>query len=65
MAGLRWLNYDWKNREKYTLRLMKCVRFSLMPPWFLVSLIKTNNCTQVDNVVKYPEIQKMINDSIT
>lgn len=64
MAVIRWLMHDWKHRQRYSLRLMKCVRFSLMPPWFLLALVKTTNSPEVEEMIDYPEVKLMIQESI-
>uniref|UniRef100_A0A1A9WF16 BTB domain-containing protein n=1 Tax=Glossina brevipalpis TaxID=37001 RepID=A0A1A9WF16_9MUSC len=65
MSAIRWLHYDWKERECHMLDLLKCVRFSLMPPWLLVTLTNTSECSEIDQIIKHPEVKKMINNGIT
>lgn len=65
MAMVRWLSHDWAEREKDMLKIVKCVRFSLMPPWFLVTLNKNTDCEEIDRIVCHPEVKKMINDGIS
>ncbi|XP_046801331.1 uncharacterized protein LOC111684568 [Lucilia cuprina] len=65
MSVVRWLSHNWQEREKYTLELIKCVRFSLMPPWFLVTLNKNTDCLEIDRIIEHPEVKEMINDAIT
>lgn len=65
MSVIRWLSHDWPERQCHMLDLVKCVRFSLMPPWFLVTLNKCTDCPEIDRVIEHSEVKKMINDGIT
>ncbi|KAM7347147.1 uncharacterized protein ACRADG_006807 isoform 3-T3 [Cochliomyia hominivorax] len=65
MSVIRWLSHNWPERECHMLEVIKCVRFSLMPPWFLVTLNKNTDCLEIDRVIEHPEVKKMINDGIT
>ncbi|XP_037825196.1 uncharacterized protein LOC119613271 isoform X2 [Lucilia sericata] len=65
MSVVRWLSYNWQEREKYTLELIKCVRFSLIPPWFLVTLNKNTDCLEIDRIIENPEVKEMISDAVT
>lgn len=65
MSVVRWLNYNWEEREADMLQVVKCVRFSLMPPWFLVTLNKNIDCVEIDRIASHPEVKRMINDGIS
>lgn len=65
MSVVRWLSHNWSERERHMLDVVKCVRFSLMPPWFLVTLNKNTECLEIDRIIDNPEVKKMINDGIT
>ncbi|XP_054730191.1 uncharacterized protein LOC129238966 [Anastrepha obliqua] len=65
MSIVRWLNYNWDEREADMLEVTKCVRFSLMPPWFLVTLNKNIDCVEIDRIASHPEVKRMINDGIS
>lgn len=65
MSAVRWLNHEWPERESHMLEVVKCVRFSLMPPWFLVTLNKNTDCVEIDRIIDLPEVKKMITDGIT
>ncbi|XP_065365467.1 uncharacterized protein LOC135958487 [Calliphora vicina] len=65
MSVVRWLSYNWPEREQHMLAVVKCVRFSLMPLWFLVNLNKNPDCMEIDRITEHPEVKKMINDGIT
>lgn len=65
MSIVRWLSHNWSERESHMMDVIKCVRFSLMPPWFLVTLNKNTDCLEIDRIIEHPEVKKMINDGIT
>lgn len=65
MSAVRWLLFNWEEREKYLLDVMKCVRFGLMTPWQLVELRRNSDCPEIKKVVEFPEVQKMIDDGLS
>lgn len=65
MSVVRWLSHNWEERKCHMLDLIRCVRFSLMPPWFLVTLTKNPECPEIDHIVNHAEVRNMINDGIT
>lgn len=64
MSAARWLNYDWNERSKYLLDLMKCVRFGLIAPIQLVALHDTNDSEEISKIVSNSEVRKMINNGL-
>ncbi|XP_013113282.1 kelch-like protein 40b isoform X2 [Stomoxys calcitrans] len=65
MAAVRWLLYNWDEREPHILDVIKCVRFNLMPAVYLVTLNNDMDVPELQCIVKIPEVKKMINDGIT
>lgn len=65
MVAVRWLNYDWNNRQKSMLEIIECVRFGLMPPWFLVDLKRNNHCRELQKILDNKEVIKMIDDGLS
>ncbi|KAI9582258.1 hypothetical protein GQX74_015381 [Glossina fuscipes] len=65
MSVVRWLSHNWEERKCHMLDLIRCVRFSLMPPWFLVTLMKNPECPEIEHIVNHAEVRNMINDGIT
>ncbi|XP_037936731.1 kelch-like protein 4 [Teleopsis dalmanni] len=65
LSMVRWLNHDWVDRKKLAVSVMKRIRFSLMPPWYLVTLNKKNDCPDTDRVIDFPEVKKFIGDAIS
>lgn len=65
MSAVRWLCHDWSKRKQYVLDVIKCVRFSLMPTIFLITLTNPTDYVEIDRIVTVPEVKQMINDAIT
>ncbi|XP_055914046.1 uncharacterized protein LOC129947492 isoform X2 [Eupeodes corollae] len=65
MSAVRWLNYNWKDRQCHMFDVMKCVRFSLVPPWILVALGRDTECDEVKKVINNPVVKKMIEEGIS
>lgn len=65
MSAIRWLNYNWTEREKFLLDVMNCVRFSLMTPWQLVELKKKAESQEITKVVEVEQVRKMIDDALS
>ncbi|KAL9888084.1 uncharacterized protein ACN2A1_010200 [Glossina fuscipes fuscipes] len=65
MSVVNWLSHNREERKCHMLDLLRCVRFSLMPPWFLVTLTKNSECPEIEHIVNNAEVRNMINDSIT
>lgn len=42
-ATIRWLQHDWNQRRNFTMDLLKCVRFGLIPSW---QIVEYKNCPQ-------------------
>ncbi|XP_055914047.1 kelch-like protein 3 [Eupeodes corollae] len=65
MSAVRWLNYNWKDRQCHMLDVINCVRFGLMPPWILVALGRDIDCEDVQKVIHNPIVKKMIGDGLS
>ncbi|XP_055845675.1 uncharacterized protein LOC129911781 isoform X2 [Episyrphus balteatus] len=65
MSAVRWLSYNWTDRQCHMLDLLKCVRFGLMPPWILVALGRDTDCEAVQRVIDNAEVKKMIEDGLS
>lgn len=63
-AGLRWLFDDWKAHQSDTVKIMSCIRFALVPPWQLVEFSRTSDCLEIAEIMKFPEVMKMVRDSL-
>jgi len=67
-AASRWLLYEWEDRSKHTVRVMKCVRFGLLTS---LQLTQIRHCAEVTNMEDYAqifsfsEVKDMLNDGLT
>ncbi|XP_053625412.1 uncharacterized protein LOC128683624 isoform X2 [Plodia interpunctella] len=64
MAGVRWLNADWPERQQYTVEVMRCVRFGLISPWQLVDIKRNPDNEEILEIVNEPEVQQMVDDGL-
>ncbi|KAL5287638.1 hypothetical protein ACFFRR_008500 [Megaselia abdita] len=65
MVAVRWLNFDWQNRQNLLLEIIKCVRFGLMPPWLLVDLKRNQHCNELQRILNNKDVVKMIDDGLS
>ncbi|KAH8306016.1 hypothetical protein KR018_010747, partial [Drosophila ironensis] len=61
---VRWLTHDWENRLWCADMLMSCVRFNLMPLWFLLYIRRDEANAQIKELIAIDEIDIKINQSI-
>ncbi|CAK1545255.1 unnamed protein product [Leptosia nina] len=64
MAGVRWLYGDWNTRKRFTIDVMKCVRFGLISPWQLVDIKRNPDNAEILEIVNEPQIQQMVDDGL-
>ncbi|XP_018308699.1 uncharacterized protein [Mycetomoellerius zeteki] len=64
MSAVRWLMYDWNERKRYMLEVLKCVRFGLIAPWQLVDVKRNPENPEFMELISYPEVQKMVDDGL-
>lgn len=64
MSAVRWLMYDWEDRKKYMLEVLRCVRFGLIAPWQLVDIKRNPENPEFIELMSYPEVQKMVDDGL-
>lgn len=65
MVAVRWLSYDWKNREQVMLEVVRCIRFGLMPPWLLVDLKRNQHCNELQRILSVKDVMEMIDDGLS
>lgn len=65
MAATRWLDWDWPDRQRHLLAVMRCVRFGLMTPWQLVELKRNVDVREIRQFVECAEVQKMVDDALS
>lgn len=64
MSAIRWLKYDWDNRDKYKFDVLNCVRFGNIIPWQLVDIKRNADNPEYIDVAKDPAICKLIDDGL-
>jgi len=65
LSALLWLNYDRKNREQYVKDVLGCVRFGIIPAWYLLQLQnKCLNSPEVEWVVEYEFVLNTIRQAM-
>lgn len=64
MAGVRWLHGDWDARKRFTVDVMKCVRFGLISPWQLVDIKRNPDNAEILQIVNEPEVQHIVDDGL-
>lgn len=63
-SAIRWLNYDWKNRQNYIPDILKCIRFKLLPGHQLAELNKLSKSKELCSFFQSTEIQYLIYDAL-
>ncbi|XP_070068616.1 kelch repeat and BTB domain-containing protein 8 [Drosophila takahashii] len=61
---VRWLGHDWSKRSAHAQRLASCIRFSLMPLWYLL-YVRCEEHQLVQKLISFPEVDDQINESIS
>ncbi|XP_063892356.1 uncharacterized protein LOC110372548 isoform X1 [Helicoverpa armigera] len=64
MAGVRWLYGDWSARRRFSVEVMRCVRFGLISPWQLVDIKRNPDNAEILEIVNEPEVQQMVDDGL-
>ncbi|XP_030768375.1 uncharacterized protein LOC115891916 [Sitophilus oryzae] len=64
MSAVRWLKYDWQNRDKYKYEVLECVRFGNIAPWQLVDIKRNPENPDFMELAKDLRICKMIDDGL-
>lgn len=63
--AVRWLGYDWNKRKVHVRRLMSCIRFNLMPLWYLLYARREEDHPLVMKLIFNPEVEYKIDESIS
>lgn len=64
-AAAKWLLFDWQERKKHLIDVMKCIRFGLLDSWMIVVLRKNENCKALKDMLNNQELQKMLEDAMS
>lgn len=59
-SAIRWLFHDWANRKQYLMKVIDTVRFVLIHPSLLVTLSSETNSAEVNEVMKNPQVDKLV-----
>ncbi|EDW47907.1 kelch-like protein 6 isoform X1 [Drosophila sechellia] len=62
--AVRWLGHNWNKRKVHIRRLMSCIRFNLMPLWYLLYARREEDHSLVMELIFHPEVEYKIDDSI-
>ncbi|XP_030387660.1 kelch-like protein 40b [Scaptodrosophila lebanonensis] len=62
--AVRWLSHDWALRRVHLLKLITCVRFSLMPLWYLLCVRQQEPYKLLNEIVNFSDVDEMINEAI-
>ncbi|CAG9761241.1 unnamed protein product [Ceutorhynchus assimilis] len=65
MAAVRWLKYDYGEREQYKYEVLKCVRFGNIAPWQLVDIKKNPQNPDFIELCQDSRICNMIDEGIS
>lgn len=64
MSAVRWLKYDWTNRDKNKYEVLSCVRFGNIAPWQLVDIKRNPENPEFMELAKDSAICKLIDDGL-
>ncbi|XP_066248178.1 uncharacterized protein [Euwallacea similis] len=64
MAAVRWLKYDFENRDAHKYEVLDCVRFGNIAPWQLVDIKRNPENPDFMELTKDIRICKMIDDGL-
>ncbi|EDW91065.1 uncharacterized protein LOC6530437 [Drosophila yakuba] len=63
--AVRWLGHNWRQRKGRLLRLVSCIRFNLMPLWYLLYVRREEDHPLVKELISQPVVEHQINESIS
>ncbi|XP_034476744.1 kelch-like protein 40b isoform X1 [Drosophila innubila] len=61
---VRWLGHDWKHRQSYVANLIGCIRFNLMPLWYLLCVRRLETHKLIKDLVSLPKVNSIFNEAI-
>ncbi|XP_060659623.1 kelch-like protein 40b [Drosophila nasuta] len=62
---VRWLGHDWKQRQKYVNSLIPCIRFDLMPLWYLLYVRQVETHKLIKKLINIPKVNATFNETIS
>ncbi|XP_016947399.1 kelch-like protein 6 [Drosophila biarmipes] len=63
--AVRWMGHDWGKRSAHAQRIVPCIRFSLMPLWYLLYVRREEVHQLVKELISLQEVDHEINESIS
>ncbi|XP_017133148.1 uncharacterized protein LOC108149795 [Drosophila elegans] len=63
--AVRWLGHDWSKRSAHAQRLASCIRFHLMPLWYLLYVRREEDHQVVKELLSLEEVDRQINEAIS
>ncbi|XP_049946986.1 uncharacterized protein LOC126450820 [Schistocerca serialis cubense] len=64
MSAVRWIMFDWENRESEVVEVMRCIRFGLIPPWQLVDIRRNPKNPEFIEITSNAEVQQMVESGL-
>ncbi|KAM8712173.1 hypothetical protein ACLKA7_012662 [Drosophila subpalustris] len=61
---VRWLGHDWKARQSNVANLIGCIRFNLMPLWYLLCVRRLETHKLIRQLVRLPKVDDIFNEAI-
>ncbi|KAH8327316.1 hypothetical protein KR074_010069, partial [Drosophila pseudoananassae] len=62
--AVRWMSYDWQERKNYAQRIFPCIRFMLMPLWYILFLRRYETNTYIKELIAMDDYSNEINDAM-
>lgn len=63
-VAARWLLYDWEQRKKHVMSLMKHIRFALLEPWRVIEFKRNEMTGVLGEILKNQELQSFFEHDI-
>ncbi|XP_016975059.1 kelch-like protein 40a isoform X2 [Drosophila rhopaloa] len=63
--AVRWLGHNWSQRSAHAPRLVSCIRFHLMPLWYLLYVRREESHQLVKELLSLEEVDRKINEAIS
>ncbi|KAH8402428.1 hypothetical protein KR009_011889 [Drosophila setifemur] len=64
-TAVRWMGHDWNRRREFVLRIVSCIRFKVMPLWYLLYVRRDETHPLIKELLALDEVDRQINDAIS
>lgn len=64
-TAVRWLLYDWDERNKFLEKVMDCVRFGMMDAWQIVEFQVNKNCGKLEKILTNPYLKSKLDEGLS